>query len=153
MVHFYIRKADSHLMQLVRGGARLIVEHISIMSITGATPTGNIHSYKYLVNVHTKNTVGSFYRKALSQAWKQSIIYKKRHMEITQNEIRIYLKKGDTIQKCIDHILKIIHQIKNQANLMQKKRKHSRKRRFLLKRIYFMKFYLLACKSNVRLRA
>jgi len=61
---------------------------------------------EYVVKVSTDN-LDSMFRKVLQTLWMETSVFNKRRIDISDNEIRIYLKKGDTIQKYIDHIKEV----------------------------------------------
>jgi hypothetical protein len=137
-------------IEIAIGGAVLVVEHISIMNNNGLNPAGNNHSYEYLLKVYVKDNISSLYKKAFFLLWNKLIFCRKRHAEIVHNEIRVLLKKGDTIQKYIDNISNVICQVNNYLEFMQMIKTKPQKKNPVLKRASPMKSYVLAHKYGIR---
>lgn len=121
------------------GGTVLVVENISIM---------NNNSCEYLLEIHTKDRISSLNKKAFFLVWNKLLFCRKRRTEISQNVIRVYLKKGDTIQKYIDNISNVIRQVNNYLEFMQLLNIEKKNR--ILKRTFPKKSYVLADNSSIR---
>lgn len=121
------------------GGTVLVVENISIM---------NSNSCEYLLEIHTKDRISSLNKKAFFLVWNKLLFCRKRRTEISQNVIRVFLKKGDTIQKYIDNISYVIRQVNNYLEFVQLL--NIEKKNQILKRTFPKKSYVLADKSSFR---
>lgn len=102
-----------------------------------------------MLRVYTSDIIGDIFAKAMLKAWSESIFRRKRQIEIRNYEIRICLKKGDTVQKYIDCISGIIlslrHYIKSSGR--HKIKRHIRKMR--LKKPESAKIYTLSYGSGM----
>jgi Fe-S cluster biosynthesis and repair protein YggX len=105
--------------------------------------TGNSQTHECVLRIYTKEIIDSIYEKVIRQAWRDCISCRKRRLMIKNNEIRIFLKKGDTVQKYIDSICMIIHGIRYNANYSRKLHLKERMKHTVLKRIPPSRYYVL----------
>lgn len=104
----------------------------------------------YILKVFTKEKIKSIHARAIRKAWSESICCRKRKLTIKSNEIRIQLKKGDTIQKYIDRISSIINRIKYYINESRYLKLKMRMKHARLKKDLPSKTYWPAGQKNVR---
>jgi hypothetical protein len=102
-------------------------------------------SLGYIVKVYTGTPITRQLGRAFISIWNEMISFRKRRVEIGNREIRIYLRKGDTVQKYIDHATCVFCQAEIKAALLQKRK--VRRKYTLLKKEFEYKSYLLKKKA------
>ena len=112
--------------------------------------TGNSQTRECVLRVYTKEIIDNIYEKIIRKAWRECISCRKRRMTIKNNEIRIFLKKGDTVQKYIDSICMIIHGVRHNENYSRKLYLKERMKHTVLKRIPPSRYYVLKHISAMR---
>jgi hypothetical protein len=131
----------------------LEVRHISIRNNTGSKLTNENKSYEYLLEIHTKDIINSLNKKAFFFLWNKVLFCRKRRTEISQNVIRVFLKKGDTIQKYINNISDVICQVNNYLEFMKMIKIKHHKKNLVLQRTYQPKTYFVARNSSIRFKS
>jgi len=111
-----------------------MIESVAIMNLFNS-------SHEYLLKVYTKKAIGRLLRKEFHQEWEKKFLLRKRQVEVEHKEIRIFLRKGDTIQKYIDCVPEVLNTAAGNLKLIQKKR-NEKKRHMILKKDYPAKAYL-----------
>ncbi len=104
-------------------------------------------NFEYLLKVYTKDTISRLLKQTFHSIWRESFVLRKRRVEITYNEIRIYLRKEDIIQKYIHYVSAVLCQAENQVKRTQSKQ-GIKKKRVILKRVYPAKSYTLQHKHT-----
>lgn len=75
--------------------------------------------HEYLLKIYTKRAMGRLLRKEFFQEWEKTIFLRKRRVEAEHKEIRIYLRKGDNIQKYIDSVSRVLCKAAAGSRLVQ----------------------------------
>jgi hypothetical protein len=126
------------------------LEVVSTLRITSISLKGDNRAYGYVLIVFTQERIGSIYAKAIRQGWRESIFCRKRRLTVKNNEIKIHLKKGDTIQKYIDCISGIVNKIKSNMMASRHFRMRQRMKNIKLIRKLPSKVYYLACCKTIK---
>jgi Fe-S cluster biosynthesis and repair protein YggX len=112
--------------------------------------TGNSQAHECVLRVYTKEIIDSIYEKVIRKAWRECMYCRKRRIMIKNNEIRIYLKKGDTVQKYIDSISMIINGARYNENYSRKLHLKERMKHTVLKRIPPSRYYNLDISRSIQ---
>jgi|GEM_PF-3047889 len=120
----------------------MVFDNVYTVRITSISLSGSCNERGYVLRVFTREKIKSIHAKAIRKAWSESICCRKRKLTIKSNEIRIQLKKGDTVQKYIDRISGIIGRLKyyiNETGYMKLKMrmKHAKLKKDLPSRVYW----------------
>lgn len=127
-----------------------MVLEISAVRITSISIKGSNRACGYVLGVFTQDRIGSYFAKAIRHEWHESIFCRKRQITVKNNEIKIHLKKGDTIQKYIDCISGIINKIRSSMKPTRQQRRRQRVKNMKLKRDMPSRVYYLACAKNMK---
>lgn len=119
------------------------MEVVGTVRITSIGLKGGSHACEFILGVFTEEKIGSIYAKAIRNEWHESIFCRKRRISVKNNEIKIHLKKGDTIQKYIDCISGIINKIKSTSRpprhlLLRQRMRNAKLRRWLPSKVYYL---------------
>ena len=126
------------------------MEVVGTVRITSISLKGGSHACEYILGVFTEDKIGSSYAKAIRNEWRESIFCRKRRISVKNNEIKVHLKKGDTIQKYIDCISGIINKIKYSVKPSRRHLLRQRMRNVKLRRKLPSRTYCLACSKDIK---
>lgn len=126
------------------------MEVVGTVRITSISLRGGNRACGYVLGIFTQDRIGSNCAKAIRHEWHESIFCRKRRIAVKNNEIKIQLKKGDTVQKYIDCISGIINKIRCGMKPSRQQRLRQRVKNMKLKRDLPSRVYYLACTKNIR---
>ncbi|MEN6315432.1 MAG: hypothetical protein ABFD25_14445 [Clostridiaceae bacterium] len=118
-----------------------MIESVTIMNLFNG-------GHEYLLKVYTKRVICRLLRKEFHQEWEKTVFLRKRRVEVDHKEIRIYLKKGDSIQKYIDSVPRVLRMAGASLRQVQENRNRVR-RKWVLKRDVSAKTYLRRQQSSI----
>ncbi len=128
----------------------MVFDNADTIMITSISLNSCSNTSGYVLRIFTAERTKSIYAKAIRKAWSESICCRKRKLTIKGNEVRIHLKKGDTVQKYIDCITYIIRRIKLYVNESRYMKLKMRMKHVKLRRIPLSKVFALVHSKNIR---
>lgn len=127
------------------------MEVVGTVRITSISLRGSSsRSCGYVLGIFTQDRIGSNLARAIRHEWQESIFCRKRRIAVKNNEIKIQLKKGDTIQKYIDCISGIINKVKSSMKPSRQQRLKQRAKNMKLRKDLHSKVYHLASAKKIK---